>query len=432
MSEKDNKIVIPDTNYTKYVIQGMLIIVVMFGIITTWAAYAPLATTSVAVGKVIPSTATVPIQHLRGGIIETIYVKDGDIVEANETIVKLRDIDYKEKLKALTNQYQELLARKDRLKSEIDNKDSVIFSDGISNNIKSSELKIFKSTKNSIKTKEELTNSQVKQYKEDIRGNKSLLESKKSRLKSVVKELSEQESLFKEHLVGKQKLVELKKERDSLKGDIDNLKSTIDRKKEQINEIKNQLELFKKDLKNKNLKELTDVKSKIVNIESDITSLKDKLDRVDIKTPISGIVMGIDKHAKDEVVKPGDTICEIIPKGTKLIIEAQISSIDIDKMKNGLEADLSFPSLDMRKLPHIKGHLIYVSANSVLDKQRGVSYYIGKIDISKEGLEILKRYKQPLIVGMPAVAMIRTGERTLLEYLIKPLKEMAQRSFNEE
>ena len=430
--DKKNQLKIPDTNDKKYILIGLFVIFFMFGVLGVWAAYAPLATSSVAVGKVVPSSATVPIQHLTSGVIEKIYVKDGDIVKKDDTILKLRDIDLKEKLKSLTSQYQQFIATKNRLDAQVNNLENVEFSDMIEDSIKESQLKIFNETKNALKTKAELTKNQISQYQQEIKSSKSILQSKNSRLSSVLKELQEQKSLFKERLVGKQKLVQLQKESDGLRGDINSIKANILKQKDQIEQAKNNLKLFRKNLRQQNLEKLSEIKSKITNVNSQMVSIKDRLNRIAIKSPISGVVMGIDKHTAGEVVKPGGTICEIIPKGSKLIIEAKVSTKDIDKVKVGLKADLQFPSLDMRKLPYIKGKVIYVSADSRIDPRSKMSFYEAKIVITKEGLKILKEHNLPLIVGMPAVAMIRIGERTMLDYLIKPMREMVQRSFNEE
>ena len=430
--DKKNQLKIPDTNDKKYILIGLFVIFFMFGVLGVWAAYAPLATSSVAVGKIVPSSATVPIQHLTSGVIEKIYVKDGDIVKKDDTILKLRDIDLKEKLKSLTSQYQQFIATKNRLDAQVNNLENVEFSDMIEDSIKESQLKIFNETKNALKTKAELTKNQISQYQQEIKSSKSILQSKNSRLSSVLKELQEQKSLFKERLVGKQKLVQLQKESDGLRGDINSIKANILKQKDQIEQAKNNLKLFRKNLRQQNLEKLSEIKSKITNVNSQMVSIKDRLNRIAIKSPISGVVMGIDKHTAGEVVKPGGTICEIIPKGSKLIIEAKVSTKDIDKVKVGLKADLQFPSLDMRKLPYIKGKVIYVSADSRIDPRSKMSFYEAKIVITKEGLKILKEHNLPLIVGMPAVAMIRIGERTMLDYLIKPMREMVQRSFNEE
>jgi len=430
--DKKNQLKIPDTNDKKYILIGLFVIFFMFGVLGVWAAYAPLATSSVAVGKIVPSSATVPIQHLTSGVIEKIYVKDGDIVKKDDTILKLRDIDLKEKLKSLTSQYQQFIATKNRLDAQVNNLENVEFSDMIEDSIKESQLKIFNETKNALKTKAELTKNQISQYQQEIKSSKSILQSKNSRLSSVLKELQEQKSLFKERLVGKQKLVQLQKESDGLRGDINSIKANILKQKDQIEQAKNNLKLFRKNLRQQNLEKLSEIKSKITNVNSQMVSIKDRLNRIAIKSPISGVVMGIDKHTAGEVVKPGGTICEIIPKGSKLIIEAKVSTKDIDKVKVGLKADLQFPSLDMRKLPYIKGKVIYVSADTRIDPRSKMSFYEAKIVITKEGLKILKEHNLPLIVGMPAVAMIRIGERTMLDYLIKPMREMVQRSFNEE
>ena len=424
---------LPPSKPNRVINVGLLWLFLIFVVLLGWAAFTPLATSSVATGKVIPSTATVPIQHLSGGVIEKIYVKDGDSVDINQSILKLRDIELKEQLNILRNQYQDLLAKQDRLSAQIANKDNIEFSKEITKqSIINSQQNIFDNSKKSIKEQSEITKNRVSQFNKEIISLKSQLDSKIKRLESISSEITELEGLFKEQLIGKQRLRDKKREKDILLADIDSLKADISKTKDKIIEANKNFEIYKKNLKQDWLKEYANTKSKVSDTKSKIIALEDKLSRVLITSPIKGIVMGMDKHSINEVIKPGETVCEIIPANAKLIIEVLVNPADIDKVKVGLDSILNFPSLDMKNLPDIYGKVIYVSANSQSDKNSKMSYYIARIEISKEGLEVLKKHNLPLIVGMPAVAMIRTGERTMLDYLIKPLKEMVQRGFNEE
>ena len=312
---------------------GFTILFIVFVVIGGWMAYAPLAATSVAMGKVTPSSAKVIIQHLEGGIIDSILVKDGEEVSKNQPLIKLQNIQIK---------------------------------------------------------------AQIAQVKNQIDGLNSLLDSKKSRIVSLEEEIGEWEKLFREKLVDKQRIRELKKQKVEVEGDIANTISQIAKAKEQ-------------------------------NI-----ILEDRFKRTIITAPQDGIVMGLDIHTTGEVVGPGQKIFEIVPKSSKLIIMAQIVPTDIDKVQIGLLSDTSFPAFDMRRVPPIEGKVIYLSADSVDDKQTRTSYYEAKIEITKNGIDVLKEHNLTLLTGMPATVMIHIGERTVLDYLIKPFKDMVRRSFNEE
>jgi epimerase transport system membrane fusion protein len=312
---------------------GFILLFIVFGVIGGWMAYAPLAATSVALGKVVPSSAKVVIQHLEGGIIDEILVKDGEEVRKNQPLIRLQDLQIRAQIGQINNQ---------------------------------------------------------------IEGLDSLLESKKKRIVALDEEILEWEKLFEQKLIDKQRIRELKKERVQVEGDIANTKSQIAKA-----------------------------------IEQNII-LKDKLKRTVISAPQNGTIMGLDIHTVGEVIGAGQRIFDIIPQSSKLIVMAQVVPTDIDKVHIGLLSDIIFPAFDMQKVPPIEGRVIYISADSVDDKQIQKSYYEAKIEITQKGIDTLKEYNLTLLAGMPSTVMIHIGDRTVLDYLIGPFKDMVRRGFNEE
>jgi epimerase transport system membrane fusion protein len=329
----DLKEITPPSSPVWYIIFGLFLLTMVFGVMGGWMAYAPLAATSVAMGKVAPNTAKVPVQHLEGGIIDKIYAKDGQEIKRGDRLLKLDDIQIK---------------------------------------------------------------AQMAQLNEQIKGLQSALKSKRKTLQYIDEDLAEWRKLFKQKLITKDKIRVLRREKVQVEGDISRTISEIAKAKKQ----------------------------KII--------LQDRLKRTLIRASHSGIIMGLDIHAKGEVVAPGKKIAEIVPKSKKLIIEAKINPMDIDKVKVGLKSDIIFPALDMKNVPPIDGKVTYISADSVEDSKSGAYYYDAKVEVTKEGIKTLKENNLTLVTGMPATVMIHIGERTMLEYLIKPFKEVVRKAFNEE
>ena len=329
----DKKLPTPPSNPNNIIRFGLLILIIVFVVAGGWMAYAPLSASSVAPGKVITSTAKISIQHLEGGIIKKIYVKDGDFIKKGQPLIQLDDVQIK---------------------------------------------------------------AQIAQVENQILGYKSLLESKEKRIEALDKELKELEKLYKEKLIDNKRIRELKKEKIAIEGDIANTKAQIAKAKEQ-------------------------------NI-----ILKDRLKRSIITSPQDGTVMGIDNHSVGEVIAPGKKIFEIIPANSKFLILANVMPQDIDKVKIGLESEITFPAFDMKNMQPIEGKGIYLSADSIEDPKMSLSYYQAKVELTEKGAKQLKDNNLTLVTGMPAVVMINIGKRTMLDYMIKPFKDMFRKSFNEE
>jgi len=412
---------------------GLLVLFGVFGLLGGWMYYAPLASSSVANGTLSAGAEKKIVQHLEGGIVDKIHVKDGDVVQKGQVLITLREVQIKENYNILESQYQDMLALYARLKAQRDDHDSIYFSNEITNNnLIINQKNIFETSKRLQEDEEMITRQRITQQKEQINGLRSIIETKERRLASVEEERIEWEALFAEQLVDKSRIRELSRESNIVEGDITNAQSEILRVKEQISELQTQLLLQKKSLRKETLKELVKVKSTISDLKSKMIALKDRLNLTKVVSPADGTVFGMDIHTIGGVIPPGKEILSIVPKNSKLLIEAEVQTTDIDKVKVGLHSDLMFPAFNMKKINIIEGKVISVSADSFVNQQTGMPFYKAKIEVSPEGMKTLKENNFVLVPGMPATAMIKLGDSTVLNYIIKPFKEMVIRGFNEE
>ncbi len=430
MSKKNSSM--PSDNTAPAIIFGLIVVITIFGFIGGWMYYAPLASTSVASGQVVAGGAKQTVQHLDGGSVKAIHIKDGDIVKKGDILIELNDIQIKENLNILKSKYQDALAIYARLKAQRDNKSSIHFPKGIKRSIVQNQINIFNISKKSLRDEDIITKKRILQTKKQIASLKALIDSNQKRLRTIAKQKEEQEILFAQQLVDKLKIQELEREANRIEGDIASKIADIARLKEQINELNTQRLLRKKKFKEDILDKLVKTKSQIEDLKSKIIAAKDKLKRTKIKAPVAGTIVGLKIHTIGGVIRRGENILEIVPKDSKLLIVAKVKTTDIDKVKVGLLAQVMFPAFNMKKIHFIEGRVINVSADSFVDKASHKPYYEAKIEVTKEGLNELKKHNYTLVAGMPATVMIQLGTRTTLEYLLKPFQNILIRGFNEE
>ncbi len=430
----DNKqIKVPSYDDTAVIRFGFIVLLVVFGLFGGWMAFAPLASSSVASGKVSADMDKKTMQHLEGGIIDAIYVKDGDVVKKDQILMKLSDVQVKAQLNILNAQYQENIALFARLKAQRDNLKKIEFPSELSDeNAIKNQVNIFISSNKSIEDEDTIKNNRIVQLQSQIDGLNSLIQSRQKRLASIIEESKEQETLFAQRLVDKLKLRDLQKESNAIDGDLASSKADIAKLKEQISEVSNQKLLREKEFKNEILQKYVEAETKLSDLKSKIVANEDVLRRTEILAPIDGTVVGLSSHTVGGVITPGKSILDIVPENAKLLVVAKVSTTDIDKVKVGLIAEIKFSAFNLQHVNVIEGKVVHVSADSFIDEATNIPYYETKIEVTQEGVKLLKENGFVLVSGMPAEVMINIGDRTALSYLVKPFQEMLGRSFNEE
>lgn len=430
----DNKeITIPSYDDTSIIRFGLAVVFIVFVLFGGWMAFAPLSSSSVAIGKVSADSDKKTIQHLEGGMVDAIYVKDGDKVKKDQILMKLSDVQVKAQLDILNSQYQDALALFARLTAQRDKADAIDFpKEVVDENVIRNQKNIFVSANKSIEDESIITNNRIVQLQSQIDGLNSLILSKQNRLASLQEETLEWEDLYKQRLVDKQKIRELQRESNMIEGDLANTKAEIAKLNEQISEVSTQKLLREKEFKNVTLEKYVETEIRISDLKSKIIANEDVLQRTMISSPIDGTIVGLSLHTVGGVVSPGKTILEVVPQNAKLIVVAQVNTTDIDKVRVGLVADIMFSAFNLKQAHQIEGRVIHVSADIFIDEASHAPYYEAKIEVTEEGKKLLDEYGFVLVSGMPAEVMIKIGDRTALSYLVKPFQEMLGRSFNEE
>lgn len=429
-----------DTNDAKVIQFGIKLIIVVFVIIGGWMAFAPLASAVVSVGIVSADFNKKTVQHLEGGIVEEIFVKNGDVVQEGQELLKFQNSNTQAQSNIYKNQYLESLATESRLESLILSRETMYISDELSrqeqtialSTILNTQKQIFDLKNKMVQNDEIITQQRVAQLGKYKEGIQSLIESKIIRLHSIEEEITEWKILFAEQLVDKLKLRELSRDKAMIEGDIANSKSDLAKTDEQISELKSQLLARKKDTQDKIYSELVQTKTTLAELRPKIVASDDTMQRLTVKAPIAGVVEGMEMHTKGGVIQAGKAILDIIPESSQLFVVTRLNTKDIDKVQVGLLADLRFSAFDTRHTNVIEGKVIHVSADSFVDQKTGIPYYEAKVELTAKGFDQLKGYNFYLVAGMPVEVMIKVQDRTVLNYLLKPLTDMISRSFNEE
>lgn len=440
MSNLNNQPVMPPKDTSPVIKFGLSVVFIVFGILGAWMAYAPLAISIVAAGEVSVDTNKKTVQHYEGGIVNEILVKEGDFVKKGDVLITLDSIQIESSLKTNQNQYFETIATIARLEAQKNKATEIVFPEEIESrkndlNIKSiidGQYSILKSKLKSIDEENMITKQKINQFRNQILSLNSTLSSNKKRLISIKTDISSQELLFAEKLVDVQQLQELRREEIKINGDIQSAQADKKRLYSQIEEIKSQQTLRNREFDNEIANKLVENEIRKVDLESKILVNDDQLKRIKIIAPESGYVVGLKIHTIGGILKPSEPIMDIVPKDSDLFILTQVKTQDIDKLKIGLKADTRFSAFNTQQTFTVESQIIHVSADTFINEQTGMPYYEVKLKLTKSGIVQLKENKFFLLPGMPVEAMINTGDRTVLSYLVKPFRDMLSRSFNEE
>lgn len=421
---------------------GIAVIVAVFGGFGLWAALAPLSSAALAPGVITVENYRKTVQHLEGGIVKTIAVRDGDRVKKGQVLVVLDDTQPKAQLEVLKGQFFIALARESRLLAQQQGLDAVVYpseltsyvADSRSRDAMSMQDHHFNVRKRAYEGEIDLYKRQIEELKARVRGLRAQKQSKERLVKSFQAELDDFKDLLKDGYAEKQKVREFERNLAQSQGERGELISSIAETELQISETKLKILQLSKDFQREVIQELGEVQAQLFEIREKIQSLQDTVTRTVITAPEAGMVMGLSIHTIGAVVPPGGEILDIVPQGEKLIVEAKVSPMDIDRVQVGQQAEVRFSAFKSRSTPKVYGTLIGLSADRIVDERlrEQEPYYLARIEINPEGTQSLVDAMLELVPGMPAEVLINTGDRTMLQYLADPLKDTIARSFIED
>jgi epimerase transport system membrane fusion protein len=415
---------------------GLSIFFLVFGVFGFWAGFAPLDGAALASGVVTVESYKKVIQHLEGGIVGEILVRNGDVVAAGDPLLVLDDTQSLAQLEIANAQFVALKSREARLLAESSGSESISFATVLTqagsdaDSEMASERQIFLARKAARDGEVEVLGQREDQLASRVTGLEAVRTSKLELAASYSEELVDIRELLKEGFSDKQRLRELERSYSSFNGEAADLTASISSTQMQIGETRLQILQQDKDFLNEVVNELGEVRTRLKDSEERVVALRDIVRRTSITAPADGIVNGMQIHTIGEVVQPGVNIAEVVPQSDELIIEANVSPIDIDRVTVGQEATISFSAFSSGLVPTIYGKVIGISADSLINQTTGAPYYLARVEVTPEGM--MDMGDLVLVSGMPAEVFINTGTRTFLQYIFKPFTTALSRSFIED
>lgn len=414
---------------------GLTIFTLVFGVFGAWAALAPIDGAAYGPGTVTVESQNKSVQHLEGGIIAEILVGNGDRVDSGQPLINLDNTQPLAQLEIARTQRISNQVREARLIAQRDGLESMVWPAALDRNDPAAQEEmdgqtaIFNARKAAVDGNIEVLGQRIGQLENRVVGMRALHESKQLMADSFADELEDTRELLDQGFSDRIRYRQLERNYANFIGEAGELTANIASTEIQVGETRLQISQVQIDFHNEVVAELAEVQTSLHDLEERIIALEDVVARTVIRSPDSGIVTGMQIHTVGGVISPGMVIVDIVPEGDELIIEAQVSPLDIDRVALNQEAMIRFSSFG-NSVPTTFGDVVNLSADSFQDQNTGLSYYVAEIKVTPEGMESLGDLE--LMPGMPAEVFITTGSRTFLQYLFKPFSNAVARSFRED
>lgn len=417
---------------------GWLIVLAGVGGFMLWAMFAPLDQGVPVQGSVTVASNRKAIQHQTGGTIEDILVKEGDVVKAGQPLVKMNEIQSKSAADMARTQYYTARAVEARLTAERDGQATITFApdllklknDPQVGSILSLQTALFGSRRSALQNELAALDENVAGLQSQLRGLEESRDSQKLQLGFLKEQLDGVRELAKDGYVARNRLLDLERTYAQTNAGLSENIGNIGRVQRQIAELNLRRVQRQQEYQKEVRTQLTETQKEAEALQSRLASLDFDLSNVVVRAPVDGTVVGMNVFTRGGVIGPGGRMMDLVPVDDPLIVEGMVPVNLIDKVHPDLPVELIFSALNQHKTPHIPGVVTQVSADKMIDEKTGAPYYKMKAKVTPEGLAKLKNNQ--IRPGMPVEVFIKTGERTMMSYLMKPLVDRATTSLTEE
>ncbi|MEQ9900644.1 HlyD family type I secretion periplasmic adaptor subunit [Pectobacterium punjabense] len=417
---------------------GWLLVLAGFGGFLLWALFAPLDKGVMVNGSVVISGNRKVVQHNQGGIVDKIQVKDGDKVEVGQILLTLNEVDARSASEGLDGQYLQLVAREGRLLAEQQRLNDMVMTPRLQplaerpemNAITALQRDLLHSRQQSLKLEAEGMRTSIAGMEASLSAQHQVIASKQKQRETLEQQLQGLRSLAAENYVPRNKMLENERLLAQLNGDIAQLAGDINRTRRDIE----QQTLLIAQRQQEYDKEVNGELAEVQALLSDVGSKKEKADfnlaNIQMRAPVSGTVVGLKVFTEGGVIAPGQTLLEIVPDDQPLQVDARLPVELVDKVWPGLAVELQFVAFNQSTTPRVAGTVELLSADRLLDERDGSPYYSLRVMVDDAG----KRALEGLEVkpGMPVQGFVRTGERSFVNYLFKPLMDRLHLALTEE
>lgn len=413
---------------------SLVTLLALLAVLSLWAAQAPLHSAAVASGFVRSEGYRKTVQHYDGGIVDRVLISEGAYVTQGEPLITLQTRDLKHSMKAALKNYLSLLAIQQRLAAQAQQQNDIRFTREVvalaektgSPDVLDEQRELLKKHRADQQQKLAILDSQEQQLNIQIAGYRKSLRSLNRQRQLLENQQSALEKLAKKNLVSEQQLSEVRFSISGLVKQVDDAETAQHNSRQKLEE----LALSRQQLNNKRrldtLEAAQQQRLQIPALQKEIQLLQAKLERATITAPISGRITSLDIHTSGATISPATTLMEIVPDSEQLVVEAHLKPEDVDSVFQGSEASVRLTAYNPRRAPALDATVKQLSPDRLTD-QRGQPYYAVTLQITGNMEKGMQLYP-----GMPAEVMIRTGSRTLLDYLLAPVLAGTEKAFREQ
>lgn len=431
-------LIYPEPSLRRYVILGLAVVFIGFGGFLLWGLLASLDRAAIADGTVVVDSNKKSVQHLEGGIVKELLVRDGDQVKTGDVLLRLDATQVQAQISQLHMEHYSRLSRIARLTSEQEGAGDIAFpaellaaaGDPAVKALIASQKSLLEARMSAYREGVGMREKKISETENEIAGLRSQISATQEMRAINEKQLVSIRELYKKGLTEIPRLRGLESDAAELGGRIGELKANIARSAETIAGMRIEIENLRSTRATEVNAELQQVLMEGTDYEGRLAGLKDILTRLDLKAPQGGRIVNLQVFGPGAVIEPGKPVLDIVPQDDQLVIEAKVKTEDIDSVHAGLPAEVRLLAYKQRRVPAIDGEVITVSADRLVEERSGVAYYIARVKLDLSSLPPGMNVKP--YPGMPAEVLIATGPRRAIDYFTSPLTDTWNRAFREE
>ncbi len=415
-----------------------LFLVALLIFLVGWAAWMQISGAVIAPGAIVVETNLKTLKHKEGGIVHEILVKNGDLVKAGDVLLRLDDATTRANLAVVKKELDELLAQEARLRAERDNRTAIVNHPSLSGRahepgialILSGERQLRAARAAGLAGRVNQLHEQVNQLNSEIQSLEMQSRAKADELRLINSELAGLEDLLEQRFISANRVLAMRRDQTRLRAEHGALKAEAARARLAISERRVRILQLQEDHRAGILEKLQDTRGEIARLLEQKAAAEDQLSRMHIKAPRAGFVHQLNVHTRGAFISPAEPILLIVPKEDTLVIETQVAPTDVDQVFTGQDATIRLPGLNQRTTPELKGRVITVSAETTRNEATGMSFFTARLKLVDGEKEKIRG--NILLPGMPVEALIKTNDRTILSYLVKPIQDQINRALREE
>lgn len=434
----EGEVILPtDTHHPMRI--GLWGLAIGFGGFLLWAMLAPLDEGVPTMGMVALDTKRKAVQHLQGGIVREVLVKEGQTVKTNDLLIRLDDSYARANYESIRQHYSTIRASEGRLLAEQKGSNNIQFHDDLLKAAKNDPLianhievqsQLLRSRRSSLEAEQSAIQESILGHQGQIQGYQGMLENRRTQLSLLREELDNIRALVQEGYVPRNKQMELERSAAEVAGVIASLQGSILSEQKAISELKLRSLQRKQEYRKEVDTQLAEVGREVQADAEKLKAASEELSRIQIRSPAEGQVVGLTVQTVGAVIQPGQKLMDIVPSDETLLLETRVPPNLIDRVHPGLTAAVRFSGFAHTPTLVLEGHLDSVSGDLLTDPQTGISYYLARVSITPEGMQKLEN--RQMQAGMPAEVVFKTGERTVLKYLLHPLTKRLASAMKEE